>query len=523
MAKPSPKAVAIALAIAAALFATRAPTLHHGVEYHPDEGQVVFAAFNILKGQWLPEPMRYPMGASLLHAPAQAIAELRSFSSKGAGQTQEEIRRAGRRTAMAMFAATVALCCFMAWRLSPGPLAPALCGFMMAFGMFFIEQSRYATVDTAAALLTALNAALCCQAAATPRRGHLYGLAAFFAGAAAGTKYNAVFFALAPIAAAMTFGRARVYLAALCAASFAAGMALFNPIMLLDTGKFFANAAFEARHYGFESHPGYAGTFPGNFAHAALFIAFFSVGAGTLLFAAAAPGAFAAAAPSRTRSMHFILLATAAISTLFLCAQKCVFLRNYYPSVTILAPLAAGGVARCLRGAGRGRVALAAIAVAGLAIMAVRGTALCVILAGEDTRRLAEERIKTLHRFDGKTILQIGFLQPRLAKSEAVGVWDLDPLNYRMNPGDILMLSDANYLPYLRESASNPVFGGLYAGIQKGFREFQAAHARWINQRWRSPTDHWIFGSRIRGSTLGQYESPNLTLYYYPEAAAPPE
>lgn len=522
----SPRSIAhpriwVPLLLAVAMGLTRGKSIYHGMEYHPDEGMTVSAASNMLRGQWIPEPMFYPMGASMLHLPGQALMELSSYSKTGTPAGEEQRRERGRQTAMAMFAATMILCCYMAQALTAGWLSVGLCGFMLTFGIFFIEQSRYAATDTASAFLVTLTAALCCRASEKPRRHHYLVIAAFFAGAAISVKYNSYVFALIPFGMMMLQRRAVVYRLALGIPACGAGLLLFNPVMLADTQKWFENMTYLAKHYGAETHFGFSGTFPSNLVNLAVFLLFFSAGIGLLPFACCSLATHNGRFPRNHQGFRNLLLTSSVLSLLYLSSQKIMFLRNFLPAVVLLTPLAASGLARCLtawRYAGtRMRVALVLIC---LGLTLGQGIALSVVLSRRDTRVQAERFLKKREEVAGKTLLLAGYFQPRHPKAQLSGTWDLTFLEYRAKPGDLLMLNRGYYLPPLRESAENPIYGEEYGRIQKEIGAFERFHEPWILKSWTSLTGSWIFGGRLRGSTLCQYESPGLTLYYRPEEGA---
>lgn len=497
------------LLLAALFLLLRLPGLTASIDYHFDEQNVYRPANAMIQGRLIPEPLFYPMGATLLHLPAQVLGEYLAHSTRGGLLTLHEQGVCARLFALALNAATIAMCCLLVLRLGCSRRAALLCALMLLSGSFYVEQARYATTDTVLPFFIVLMALYVHESYRKPRRAYALALACLLAGAATSVKYNAALFALLPALALLHQRRDLLLRLPLGLAAFCAGLLLFNPVMLADPKKFFGQLLYEAAHYGYHGHLGFDGGLGSNLVYALAFFLLFCDGVGLLAFA---PWAGRHGGLTRcSRPFVRLLLVVLGIYLLFICKQKVFFLRNLYAACFPLTILAACAIDYYWGRWGRlGRVLL----IASLGFMIARGVALSLLLAGPDTRALAERYVREQGWDQRGLVLRVGQFQPHYPSPQQRVVEVQQAAASPINPGEVLSLSLAKFEVFARE-----------AGSPLGAREACQAQARaaaqvmklnqpYLARDFQSGTSHWLFGNQLRGSTLRLYEKPRLLLYH---------
>ena len=223
---PSVKLVALALfvlALALRLVGLNwgLPTQTHWYSYHPDEAQMISAivSLDFFNGDFNPDFFNYPSLyiylAAFVHLVASGLGMARPIS---ADPTQtwiftHDVLLCARMVTALLGAATVSLV-FLIARHIGGWKTGVLAALLLVFAPGHIQHSHFATVDVPATFFITLCLWLSTRAFAENAESKWIGKqllwAAFVAGLATATKYNAIIVLVAPLAAWLFLSRKKL-------------------------------------------------------------------------------------------------------------------------------------------------------------------------------------------------------------------------------------------------------------------------------------------------------------------------
>jgi len=240
------------------------PSAEHWFSFHPDERQTFegVAALNPLGGQFNPHFFNYP---SLFFYLTWAL----NFVLSGLGLSTPIDKSApfpwflsrdilfSARLVSALLGAAIAPLAFAWARRVISRRAALLAGVLCALSPGLVQHSHFATVDVPATFFVVwclyLTTRGQTEGDARARRKYLL-LAALVAGLAAGTKYNAVLVALAPLTAAILLRQPLKYLLALCVLPIV-GFLIACPFSVLSFREFWGDGTLNGFAYELLVHP----------------------------------------------------------------------------------------------------------------------------------------------------------------------------------------------------------------------------------------------------------------------------
>lgn len=344
------------------------PNAQHWYSYHPDEYQIrnaVIALFDERNTNFNPHFFNYPSLFIYLTYFAYLVLTILGLGTPMAGDAPwpgyHDVILAGRLTSALLGVLTIPAVYFIGRRLS-GEKIGLLAAFLMAVAPGHVQHSHFATVDVAATFFVAWSLFFAVRGAAEARSKDLL-FAAFIAGLAAATKYNAGLVVIAPLAVLWTgqFGRKAVMSCG------AIGLALLGfllgcPHSLVSTTEFLGNRTDSGFLYELLVHPRQG--------HGDIFI---NTGNGWLYhltfnlpFAFTAPGALCGVVgcvcSARAKNKLWLpLLIFAALYFLTLGLSQVRFMRYLLPLLPVLClavPLCLQLMPRSVRKIGAGALAL---------------------------------------------------------------------------------------------------------------------------------------------------------------------
>lgn len=221
---------------------TRAITISHNMELHPDE-HVFYNAAQSLKNcifdstQVFEEEKEYPEGAFVLQLPFHILSSI-IYRLSGISVSPQ---LSGRIAAVFYFTAGAVIGCAILYKyLSQKLTSLIIYGCTIVFSVIHITQSRYGTSD--AITLSLLMAVIYLAARSLDSKKHnlAYIISAFFmTGALAAAKYPLIFFAVIPVFCAVkqlkkySFGK-RVLLSLVMLTALYIGFAILSPKAAFD-------------------------------------------------------------------------------------------------------------------------------------------------------------------------------------------------------------------------------------------------------------------------------------------------
>jgi 4-amino-4-deoxy-L-arabinose transferase-like glycosyltransferase len=238
------------------------PSAEHWYSYHPDERQIVqsVAALDFLNGDFNPNFFNYPSlyiyGVHLFYVVAGALG-LNQTLTPGAPTWPivHDIILYGRILTALFGAATAALVFLLGREIGDRKLG-AVAALFMAFAPGHVQHSHFATVDVPSTFWIALALYLSARAvrdnAAQPKD---FVWAAFAAGLAAATKYNAALVVIAPlfgIALTPSIARPKYFGTALLAVII--GFLIGCPFSVLSFSEFWGDDVANGFYYEFFVH-----------------------------------------------------------------------------------------------------------------------------------------------------------------------------------------------------------------------------------------------------------------------------
>lgn len=503
-------------AAVALIFFSRLPGLMHNSSLHSDENVFYNSASNLAAclmgdaGSYEPTKF-YPEGSFTLHMPFQL---LRMFLGSEARQLW------GRIGGLVYFILGTVMGLHVLRRyLSDDPVSTLVYLATMLFGVMHIEQSRYATGDTATFFL--LMVLLSFSARGMEEKSlHWFFLASMAGGMLTAVKYPLVFFLLIPFLgyrkaftpAGKSFWVKNTALAAGC---FLAGFLLLSPKTLTSPAFLFWTAAHETHNYMAGSNLTEVGG-PLNHlisvtAYTLLYAGFPILGSAAVLGLGKGIPAAKAANGCEYLFRFLIPLITAGffVYNLFVTA---VFLRTYYPFFVILDLYCA---ALCGRWWKDGRKKRNLVTVLSL-LLVLRGGAYLYILGtdnGVDTMKTVLSQIPE-DSYTAITELKPGhmaFDQKDLPQKDFEAV-DLEDSRFDTAEGMELREGELLISTYLEKCIGTPYYLPISHPRVNGYitrwAEFREVNDKYLVGQLYPDSWYLLFGFWVKGSTGTVFEFP---------------
>lgn len=514
-------------AAVALIFFSRLPGLMHNSSLHSDENVFYNSASNLadfLTGAadaYTPTKY-YPEGGFTLHMPFQLLRMV-------LGSTDRQFW--GRIGGLFYFVLGTLMGLGVLRRyFSCDPVSTAVYLATMLFGVMHIEQSRYATGDTASFLL--LMALIYFSArgmeAAAPK---WFYLAAGLSGMLTAVKYPLIFFLLIPLLGfrKVFSSKAKNFLAkniVLSASCFLLGFLLLSPKTLLSPDFLFWTAAHETHNYMAGTNLTEVG---GPVNHLISVTAYTLLYAGFPLLGGAAIVKFAKQVPAaRSQTdceylFHFLIpLITAGffVYNLFVTA---VFLRTYYPFFVILDLYCAALCGQWWREGRKKQILIAAL----FLTLVLRGGAYLYIL-GTDNGVETMERI--LSRIPEDSYTEITELKPGHMAFDQMDLPEkrfeaIDLEDARFDTAEGMELREGELLisTYLEKCIGTPYYLPISHTRVNGYiarwKEFREVNDTYLVGQLYPDSYYLLFGFWVKGSTGTVFEFPCNLFFLRPVGA----
>ncbi len=523
---------AVAAGLLLGILLTRALTLMHGAELHPDEWVFYDTVNAVLNGDFSFQNIKpYPNGAFVLQLPFHALG--RVWNSLFGAVREIGLQGIGRFASVAYFALGSLLGLGLVWRVTNQNSKASICyALIMVFGLLHLEQSRYGTADPVTFFLFMLLLALLLRHNRSQKTAGLLAGAAV-CGALAACKFPLVLALALPLAlvwgtkgAPLRQKALRTGLILLC---LAAGFVLCTPALFSDIG--FIGSVI-ARESGYVLRPSaeiwlqpltslgamllyqllYAG-FPLAPVLCVLGVVFLRRGrfAGN---AVPTGQAHEGKAPLFTLYLPvFIVL----FLVMNLMASVLRF-RSLYPYFCLCAPYVAMGAAGLWQ---KGRVQKALVAALAL-VLTLRGALFVRDMhrPSEEERTLALLRAQPGWNQRTGTVLMAAFHNPIFLPLQfySYPVFDLleDTQEDYLRPGEFLVSGAVQdeyiyHWPFAHANHGQP--------MAQAWDAFKAKYAPYAAGRSVENYNHALYGAWVYGSTLGAYEFPHFDIYTMPAGA----
>ena len=505
---------------------TRLPGLMHNASLHPDEPVFYNSARNLalfLTGQadsYVPTKF-YPEGGFSLHTPFQLLKLL-------FGSSDTDGRFVGRLAGCFYFLLGTAMGLKLLRRFfTKDPAASAVYLATMLFGLMHIEQSRYATGDTASFFFLMVLLYFSAKGMETEKLRYFL-LAAAACGVLTSIKYPLIFFLLIPY-----FGFRKVFSGGgkkalsrgtwKAAGCFLLGFLLLSPKTLTDPTFLFWTAAHETHNYMAGTNLTEVGGPVNHLISVVLYTLLYSgvpLLTGMTIWQVGRRVPAAKHAQGCEYLFQFLIpLVTAGffVYNLFVTA---VFMRTYYPFFVIIDLYCAALCGKWLRQRGGKQIAVIAVCL----IMALRGGYYLYILGVDSGVTTMQEIISTIpeNQYSSITELKPGkmaFDQMDLPQKDFQAM-DLKeerfatPEGMELREGELLIstyqeygVGTPYYLPIFHKTVQNYI--DRWAAFKEINRDYQVG---------RLYPDHYytLFGFWIKGATGMYLEFPCNVFYLRP-------
>lgn len=507
-----------------AMGASRLPGLMHGSSLHTDEEVFLNAGegmSKLLLGQsdtYTP-PKFYPEGGFVLHVPMQLV--------RLALHLRADRVLMGRLAGLSYFLLGVGLGLAVLRRFfTKAPAASALYLLTMTFGLIHVEQSRYATGDTATFLFLMLL--LCFSFLGMERKKLRHFLfASFAAGLLCAIKYPLAYFVLIPY-----LGFRRVFEGAdkktvakstwLAAGFFFLGFLLLSPKTLTSPAYLFLTAAHETHNYMAGTNLTEVG---GPHNHLIATVVYTLLYSGMPLLGGAVAWHWGKGIRRFREKSGVALMKDAIIPAvsigffvynLFVTA---VFMRTYYPFFCILELYCAALGAEWLRDGGKKRTALVILC----AFMTLRGGLLLTILGTDDGTQTMQRFMENVSRESYSFITE---LKPgHMAFKDAdlpmrVVATDLKDDRFReslrLQEGELLISTWQEH--GIGNAYPLPIFSKPVKEYICLWRDFKAENEAYYLGQLYPDWYYYLFGFHVKGSSGMIFEFPANRFYLNPIA-----
>lgn len=503
-------------AVLIAIFLTRLPALMHNAHLHPDEPVFYHAAQNLLGMGQTQSTKYYPEGSFVLHAPFQLIAILFSVNERLMG-----------RIAGLLYFILGAYVGLMVLRRYFSKTSASITVYLltMAFGLMHIEQSRYATGDTASFLFLMLLIFFSAMGMETGKMKHFL-LAAAMGGCLAAIKYPQAFFLLIPfLGFCRTFAgremKIKIKNTLLAAVCFLAGFLVLSPKTLTDPTYIFWTCVYEIDGY-------FSGTniteLGGPHNHLISMVLYTALYAGMpLLTVAAMLKAGKKIIPSWSAQgvehlLGFVIPIVTLGFFLYNLFVTALFMRTYYPFFCIVDLYCA---AYCGSWVSKGKVKRAAV-ICLCVFTLLRGSYYLYVLSTDDGTASMQKFMEQIDPEDYTFITELGPGQlafpaedlPMQANTADLKDARFDTEGYALKEGELLISASQEYLictPYYL-----PISNANVRDYIARWAEFKE-----VNQPYRlgmlyPKHYYYLFGFWVRGATGANFEFPANIFYLNP-------
>lgn len=513
---------AVAAGTVLLIFLTRWISLVQNMPLHPDEHVFYFGANSLLNailhpGLEFTQLLEYPEGSYLFYAPFQLVGKV-VCAVLG---MEQDLQFWGRIGAVCYFTLGVLLGIRIVWKyLGKNRGSVVLYGLIMAFSLFFLEQSRYGTGDPITVMVLMLLINLTAQAT-RPGKNTGWWLASFFlCGALGAVKYpQLVFLAIPAWAYLHRTGRRGLpglmglLLVTVC------GFLLFSPKGLADPGYFLRVIQRETGNYLSTATSHEAGGFWNHLAVLAVYALVYSDLPLMLPHTLRGMLRREQAGDSQEFLFRVVLPWVCGVFFAYNLFVSMLFFRTYTPFfaiITLYTAAAAGGLLE-----EKGVKSWAVVALA--AVMVLRGGALAWALTqGDDARERTAQQIHSAvdENWTDTYLPSMFYLDSGAIWEEGRRVHDTYSLGTlladnggdpEIQPGQLVITGAYGY--HLGADYLLPVNNASVDQIQawKTFREVNAPYL--VGQAYPEGL-YILFGGWLRGGTLSQYEFPVNYIYY---------
>lgn len=520
--------IRIALVTLALILLTRAITLSHNRKLHPDEDvfcESVFSLVNSILEPGTPfvESKEYPEGAYYFLFPFQLAGQIvrNILGIEGMSGTQYM----GRLASVFYFAVSFLLGMRLIWKyLGKSKISLWIYGLIMSFSLFFIEQSRYGTGDIISLILLMLLINLTAQAVESEKPLKWWAAAFFVGGILGAVKYPQLVFSLIPLTAFLFQpGLRKGRCLALLLAVIVAGFFLFSPKAMLDPGYILRVVQRESNAY---LSAGCSATAVVNhLLNICLYLLFYSdfpllpllVLLGFVWrFCYRIPFQKSVKTKSGTAVLFEYIIPGICVFffvyNLFVSLQ---FFRTYTPLFGILT-LYTAIAAEEISSRKWGKPVILVLVIC----MILRGIVFVWVLAADDkNQEKLSEMVSSAVDENWSETWYTGLFSFSVAEEPCVSVYDYRNINslienngsYTIQPGQLIITGAQAFhyghpdLLFIDEMHQNNAL--LWSSFKEANQDY------FVGQLYPD-SYYYLFGGRIRGSTLSQYEFPCHYIYY---------
>lgn len=523
----------LVILLAIGILFTRVPALTHLMEDHPDELVFMTGACGVRDyffhgAPFIRECKPYPEGAYMLQAPFQEIQNILFHDSPSARQI------AGRFASVLFFFGG----CFINLKLLRNGFDSScrtgiLYATIMIFGLFFIEQSRYGTGDSASFFL--LSAAYYASAMFLKiKKSWLLYLSGCLVGILSAIKYTHILFLLLPLSTILIrqrneflSKRTTIFQTGELLLSALLGFLCFTPSIFEDPSCFLRIFSIEFNAYCTDGNIVEQSGVLNHVIVSCLFWCLYSEYPFAPIFMWKA---LRETKIPKTALHRYLTVEAPCALVLFLIFSnltKTMFLRATYPILGILAVYTALGLSRIKHQWEKVGLCI------GLVFLIGRGVLFSYVLAqnhscDQTISAIADpekwhETVFIAHPVFANTITKIpnnpGFLPPivtdKLKKPISIPLFKLNP-DARLEPGSLFISSSFDYslcgIRFFPLDENNP-----NQILYSSWKTFATNNAEYYRGRFFPEWYYWMFGAWLGScSTLTDYEFPSGCIFYNP-------